>query len=94
MRKSTFTKIAVKVLLFVGVINAMIPFLLSAMDKAPVTELGMAWITEIVAVILGYMLKSYHETKQERKQNHADFVAGMMEGTDERGNLYDSEDCG
>lgn len=94
-KKNTFTKVAVKALLIVGVINAMIPFLLSAFDKAPVTELGIAWISEIVAVILGYLLKSYHETKQERKQNHADFVAGMKgDFSDGRDEFYDSENCG
>ena len=78
----TFTKKAVKGLLIIGVINAMIPYLLSAFGREPVSELGIAWITEIVAVILGYMLKAYHETKQEKKQAHADFVAGMLQEDD------------
>ena len=73
--KRTFTKKAVKFLLIVGVINSEIPYILSAFDKDPVEALAIAWITEIVAVIGGYMVKSYFETKQERKQNHEDFVA-------------------
>lgn len=73
-RRMTFTKKAVKALLIIGVINAEIPFILSAYSKDPVEALGIAWITEIVAVILGYMCKAYFETKQERKQNLDDFI--------------------
>lgn len=73
--KRTFTKKAVKFLLIVGVINSEIPYILSAFDKDPVEALAIAWITEIVAVIGGYMVKSYFETKQERKQNHEDYLA-------------------
>lgn len=94
--KTTFTKLAVKILLIVGVINAIIPYVLAAFGKDPVTELGIAWITEIVAVILGYMTKSYKETKQEAIQAHEDFIAGMeLGGTeeDERFDVSDIEDC-
>lgn len=94
--KLTFTKLAVKILLIVGVINAIIPYILAAFGKDPVTELGIAWITEIVAVILGYMTKSYKETKQEAIQAHEDYIAGMSTGgeSDERYDVSDLEDCG
>lgn len=75
----TYTKKAVKALLAVGVISAEIPFVLSAFGRDPVAELGIAWITEIVAVILGYMCKAYFEKKQEKKQKLADYEAGMPE---------------
>ena len=71
--RRTFTKRAVKALLFIGVINATIPYVLSAFDKTPTETLGIAWITEIVAVITGYLCKSYFETKQERKQDLEDY---------------------
>ena len=73
--KKTFTKKAVKALLIIGVINGMLPFVLSFFDKEPVYEMGVAWVTEIVAVILGYLCKSYFETKQQRKQDLEDFKA-------------------
>ncbi len=75
----TYTKKAVKALLVVGVISAEIPFVLSAFGRDPVAELGIAWITEVVAVILGYMCKAYFEKKQEKKQELADYEAGMPE---------------
>ena len=73
----TFTKKKVSFLLFVGVLGAFTPFVLSAFGREPVEAIGLAWITEIVAVILGYYLKSYHETRQEEKQKLDNFKAGM-----------------
>lgn len=71
--RMTFTKRAVKALLIIGVINAEIPYILALFGKETVEGVALAWITEIVAVITGYMCKSYFETKQERRQNHDDF---------------------
>lgn len=73
--RKTYTKKAVKALLILGAINGTLPYLLSLLGKEPVAEMGIAWITEIVAVILGYLCKSYFETKAERKQNLEDFKA-------------------
>lgn len=77
--EKTYTKRTVKVLLVIGVINAEIPYVLAAFGKDPVEALGIAWITEIVAVILGYMCKAYFETKQQRKQDLEDFKANFKE---------------
>lgn len=71
--RRTFTKKAVKTLLIIGVINSEIPYILAVFGKEPNEALGIAWITEIVAVICGYMCKAYFETKQERKQNLEDY---------------------
>lgn len=78
-RKKTFTKVAVKALLIIGVIDANVPFVLALLEKDPCREIGLAFITEIVAVILGYMCKSYFETKQEKRQELAEYTAGMRE---------------
>ena len=67
MRKKTFTKRAVKWLLILGIINGTFPFALSACGKEPCTDMGIAWVTEIVAVILGYMCKAFFETKESEK---------------------------
>jgi hypothetical protein len=64
---NTFTKRAVRWLLILGTINGMVPFLLSAFNREPCTDMGIAWITEIVAVILGYMCKAFFETKESEK---------------------------
>lgn len=79
-RFNTFTKKAVKWLLILGTINGMVPFLLSAMDKEPCIEIGIAWITEIVAVILGYMCKAFLETKESEKNR---IYEERMENQDE-----------
>lgn len=63
-RFNTYTKKAVKWLLVIGVVNGSMPYILSAFGKEPCVEMGIAWITEIVAVILGYMTKSFKETKE------------------------------
>ena len=92
--KWTFSKKAVVGLLIIGAINGTLPFLLSYLDKDPVTQIGVAWITEIVAVILGYLLKSYKENKQKGIQNHSDFEAGMFDDQTNpkwQQNLKDSE---
>ena len=73
--KRTFTKIAVRILLIIGVLNAEIPYILAFAGKEPVESIGIAWITEIVAVILGYMCKAYFETKQEHIQDLEDYKA-------------------
>ena len=67
-KKWTYTKVAVTILLIVGVAGGVMPYILSACDKDPAESMGIAWVTEIVAVILGYLCKSYFETKQEAKQ--------------------------
>lgn len=63
-RFNTYTKKAVKWLLVIGVVNGSMPYILSAFGKEPCVEMGIAWITEVVAVILGYMTKSFKETKE------------------------------
>lgn len=78
----TFTKCKVNFLLFVGVIGASMPYVLSIFGKDPVEDLGKFWITEIVAVILGYMLKAYNGKKQEEKQKLDNYKAQMRYGNE------------
>ena len=61
----TYTKIVVKWMLIIGVINSEIPYILSALGKDPCISLGISWITEIIAVILGYLIKSFLGKKEE-----------------------------
>ena len=67
-KKWTMTKKLVVVLLIIGVAGGYMPFILAAFDKEPSTDMGIAWVTEVVAVVLGYLCKAYFETKQEAKQ--------------------------
>ena len=85
--KTTYTKRLIKVIVTLGLINGTIPYVLSLLDKEPVVELGIAWITEIVAVVLGYLCKAYFETKQEKKQELENYKAGMFSVTFEEINI-------
>ena len=85
MDKKTFTKRAVKWLLILGAINGTLPFVLSAFGREPVAEMGIAWITEIVSVTLGYLLKAYFETKTQRKQDLEDYLAKNEINTKDEG---------
>ena len=76
--KRTFTKGAVKILLFFGLINATMPFILSALDKDPVVTLGTAWLAEVVGVFAVYAFKAYFETKQQKKQELENYKAKMQ----------------
>lgn len=81
--KKTYTKKIVQVVLILGIIGGMAPFILSAFGKESVAELGIAWVSEIVAVCLGYFCKAYFETKQEKKQRLEDYMAVNDQNDDE-----------
>lgn len=75
----TWTKKITKYLLIIGVVNGTAPFLLSFFDKTPCVEMGIAWVTEIVAVSLGYFVRGFKDTKeservrlQEEKTNNSE----------------------
>ena len=61
----TWTKRITRDLLILGVINGMAPYLLSVLDKEPCTEMGIAWVTEIVTVALGYFVRGFKDSKAE-----------------------------
>ena len=63
----TWTKNITRSLLIVGVINGMAPFFLSAFNKEPCTEMGIAWVTEVVAVTLGYFVRGFKDTKEQEQ---------------------------
>jgi len=67
MRKKTFTKKWVKIILIVSLIDMQIPFILAMMGREQIAEtLAITIVTEIIGVMSGYFLKSYFETKQEK----------------------------
>lgn len=53
------------------------PFLLAFFGHEAAESLGIAWVTEVFAVIIVYCCKSYFETKQEKKQKLENFMNGM-----------------
>lgn len=63
----TWTKKITKYLLMIGVMGGITPFILSAFNKDPCSDMGIAWITEIVAVALGYFVRGFKDTKESEK---------------------------
>lgn len=69
--KQTFTKKWTQRILWISLIDLQLPFILAFLDKTEIAEsLATAIVTEIIGVTIGYMLKSYFETKAEKKQEY------------------------
>ena len=71
------TKKLVKAVVIVSMINGTIPYILSLLGRDPVAELGICWVGSILATVVTYCTKAYFETKQEKKQELENFMAGM-----------------
>lgn len=65
----TWTKQITRWLLIIGVLCAIAPYVLSIFDKQPCETMGVAWVTEIVAVCLGYFVRGFKDSQAEAKQN-------------------------
>ena len=63
----TWTKNITRILLIVGVVEATAPYILSAFGKEPCETMGAAWVTEIVAVALGYFVRGFKDTKESEQ---------------------------
>lgn len=63
----TWTKKITRCLLIIGIVNGTTPFVLSMFNKEPCVEMGIAWVTEIVAVALGYFVRGFKDTKESEK---------------------------
>ena len=81
----TWTKNITRDLLIIGVIGGLTPYILSIFDKQPVETIGVAWITEIVAVALGYFVRGFKDTKAEEDMKFKREAAGLIDdsGSDE-----------
>lgn len=73
-KKKTFTKRMVKAILIVAVADLQLTYALAFVGVAlgrdtiaTAETLSITIVTEIIAVILGYYLKSFFETKEEKK---------------------------
>lgn len=68
----TFTKVSVRILLIIGVIGGFMPYVLDLCGKEDAYALGIAWVTEIIGVILGYMCKAHFDKNKERENDRID----------------------
>ncbi len=83
--KKTYTKKWVTILLVSGLIGGMAPYALAIFGLEGYEELGERWVECVLGVGLGYFLKSFFETRQERKQRLEDWQAGMTQQEGEDG---------
>ena len=69
--KRTFTKTAVKVILVFAVLDLQLSYILAFLGREQIAEtLSVTVATEIVAVMLGYFMKSFKETKEQEQLNY------------------------
>lgn len=90
----TFTKLWVSVLLIVAVIDLQLSYTLAFLGKDQIAEtLSVAIVTELLGVVGIYMVKSFLETKEEKKHeleellinstNEDEFVDDSVQELDE-----------
>ena len=75
--KLTMTKRVTTVLLIIGVIGGLLPYLLAMLDKQPVESMGIARVTEIVAVCLGYFVRGFKDSKESEDMAYKRAMAGL-----------------
>lgn len=91
----TFTKLWVTVLLFVGIIDLQLSYLLAFLGKTEIAEsLSIAVVTEILGVSVAYIIRAHFDTRQERKQelNNHMFDAELEEIENEKALKEDLDD--
>lgn len=70
-KKTTFTKKWVNRLLWLSCLWVTLSFVLAFMGRENIAEtLAITALTEIVAVCLGYFIKSFFETKEEERMKY------------------------
>ncbi len=65
--KLQMSKVLTGIILFVALIDLQLSYILAFMGKEIAETLSVAIVTEIVAVILGYFIKSFNETREEKR---------------------------
>lgn len=68
VKKITYTKKVVSIILAISLFDLQLSYVLAWFGKPETAiNLSITICTEIVAVILGYLVKSYKETKEEER---------------------------
>lgn len=87
-RERTYSKTMVTIVLTIAIIDSQLPYILSAFGRDPVSDLGIVFVTEIIAVCLGYFLKSYFGKKNEEQLKY-DREANNIQTNDGDGIPYE-----
>ena len=65
---ATYTKIAVKWILAISLIDLQISYILAFLGRVEIAEdLSSTVATAVIGVMLGYFMKSFFETREEKK---------------------------
>ena len=66
--RQTFTKIAVRWILFFALLDLQLSYILAFLGRVEIAEdLSSTVATAIIGVMLGYFMKSFFETREEKK---------------------------
>lgn len=66
--RQTFTKLAVRWILFFALLDLQLSYILAFLGREEIAEdLSSTVATAIIGVMLGYFLKSFFETREEKK---------------------------
>ncbi|MCM1468130.1 MAG: hypothetical protein NC086_08280 [Alistipes sp.] len=66
-KKYQMSKVLTGAILLVALIDLQLSYILAFMGKEDAETLSVAIVTEIVAVVLGYFIKSFNETKEAER---------------------------
>lgn len=67
-KKRQFTKVLITIILTITLIDLQFPFILALLGREQIAEdLGKILVTEVIGVFFVYCLKSFFETKEEKK---------------------------
>lgn len=61
------SKVLTALILFVALIDLQLSYILAFMEKETAETLSISVVTEIIAVVLGYFIKSFNETKEAER---------------------------
>lgn len=61
------SKVLTGIILFVALIDLQLSYILAFMGKEIAETLSISVVTEIIAVVLGYFIKSFNETKEAER---------------------------
>lgn len=61
------SKVLTALILFVALIDLQLSYILAFMGKEIAETLSISVVTEIIAVVMGYFIKSFNETKEAER---------------------------
>lgn len=85
----TYTKRLTRNVLLMGLVGGFVPYILSVCDKDPVTELGIAWVTGVVAVCIGYFIRGFKDSKEVADNKYRYDILEREQGNED---IYGSND--